>query len=384
MINGAVIIEGHVQGLSNTRSLGELGIPVYVIDKNVPLAKFSRYCKGWFKVSSFSSPEMINLLLKIAENKNITDWLIIPCNDYAVENLSINQEKLSPYYKMFVPQKEDIYNIINKKNLLNIASNVGVNIPTTCYSYNIEKAKTMRFPLLLKGNYGLSFFRSTHRKAIQVDSFPELQNTLSALNQSINLDDIMIQELIPDTPGEKVVSFTCFSINGHILSYWMGRKLREHPIKYGTATSAISINFPELVRLSKPLLQALKYTGVCEIEYMKDHRDNKYYLIEINPRTWLWVGLAKACGIDFVKMEYSLASGLDIEYPDSYQTGLMWINSFTDFFYGFKSILSGQETIGNYIKSLSHKKIHAVWSFKDILPGVVFLFMIPYIYRKRK
>ena len=27
---GAVIIEGHVQGLSNTRSLGEAGIPVIV------------------------------------------------------------------------------------------------------------------------------------------------------------------------------------------------------------------------------------------------------------------------------------------------------------------------------------------------------------------
>ena len=30
--NGAIFIEGHVKGLSNTRALGEAGIPVYVLD----------------------------------------------------------------------------------------------------------------------------------------------------------------------------------------------------------------------------------------------------------------------------------------------------------------------------------------------------------------
>ncbi len=29
---------------------------------------------------------------------------------------------------------------------------------------------------------------------------------------------------------------------------------------------------------------------------------DKYKLIEINARTWLWVGLAKACGIDYANI----------------------------------------------------------------------------------
>ncbi len=41
---GAIVLEGHVQGLSNTRSLGELGIPVYVIDVVHCLAQHSRFC----------------------------------------------------------------------------------------------------------------------------------------------------------------------------------------------------------------------------------------------------------------------------------------------------------------------------------------------------
>ena len=39
-MKGAIVIEGHVQGLSNTRSLGELGIPVYVLDVSHCLACF--------------------------------------------------------------------------------------------------------------------------------------------------------------------------------------------------------------------------------------------------------------------------------------------------------------------------------------------------------
>ena len=42
---GAIVIEGHVQGLSNTRSLGELGIPVYVLDVSHCLAQYSKYCR---------------------------------------------------------------------------------------------------------------------------------------------------------------------------------------------------------------------------------------------------------------------------------------------------------------------------------------------------
>ena len=39
---GVVVIEGHVQGLTNTRILGKAGIPVIVVDAGNCLAKHSR------------------------------------------------------------------------------------------------------------------------------------------------------------------------------------------------------------------------------------------------------------------------------------------------------------------------------------------------------
>ena len=118
MKKGAIVLEGHIQGLSNTRSLGELGIPVYVIDKSYCLAQFSKYCEKYFRSPDFQSEEFITFLISIAERYQLKGWMLIASNDHIVENLSLNYDRLSPYFKMLVPHKDNIYNIINKRFLL--------------------------------------------------------------------------------------------------------------------------------------------------------------------------------------------------------------------------------------------------------------------------
>ena len=383
IMKGAIVLEGHVQGLSNTRSFGELGIPVYVMDTVHCLAQHSKYCTKYFRCPDFKSEAFVDFLIETAQRENIRGWFLIASNDHIVENLSLHKAELAPFYKMLVPDRSTLYNIINKKNLLKVAEECGTAIPSTCYPENIAEAESFRYPLLIKGNEGLSFFKATHQKAIQVDSYQELMDVCKSIREMVSVQDIMIQELIPNDKDNKVVSFTCFAIQGDIKSYWMGRKLREHPIKYGTATFAESIFIPAILEEATPLVKALDYTGTCEIEFLLDKRDGKYKLIEINPRTWLWVGLAKACGVDYAKFMYNYLNGIPQEYPKSYQTGIKWINWLTDTVYGMKAISKGFITIPEYIKSLRGKKVKAIWSWSDLMPGIVFPFMTFYIAKKR-
>ena len=380
---GAIVIEGHVQGLSNTRSLGELGIPVYVVDTVHCLAQHSKYCKKYFKCPPFNTSEFIDFLLSLAKKERLEGWLLIGSNDHIVENLSLNQDRLQPYYKMLVPNKSKLYDIINKKTLLMVAKNCGTSIPDTCYPENLDEAKRFRYPLLVKGNLGLSFYKATHKKAIQVDDYPSLQRVINQLHNTINFNDVMIQELIPSSSNNRVVSFTCFAENGNIKTFWMGQKLREHPVRYGTATFAQSVYIDDILNEAAPLVKALDYTGVCEIEFMLDNRDGKYKLIEINPRTWLWVGLAKACGIDYAKMVYRYVNGLSQEYPQQYEIGTKWINWITDVFFSSKAIHKKVFSFNEYLSSLSGRKITAIWNWKDPWPGIVFPFLSIYIARKR-
>jgi predicted ATP-grasp superfamily ATP-dependent carboligase len=214
------------------------------------------------------------------------------------------------------------------------------------------------------------------KKAFLSKNKNQLKAHLRQINQKYEISQTITQELISPENNNKTISFAAFSINGEIKSYWMGVKLREHPLKFGTATFAKSIYIQDCYRLSVSLLNALKYTGVCEIEYLKDTETNEYKLIEMNPRTWLWVELAKASGINFAKMIYNYLNHFEIEFPASYNQGIFWRNTLTDTIYSLKAILKGELGFRDWIKSFRYKKINAVFNNKDILPAIALPFLI--------
>ncbi len=73
---GAIIIEGHVQGLANTRALGREGIPVFVIDKTNCIARYSKYCKKYFRCPDFTKYEFVDFLIQLAKRENLKDWVL--------------------------------------------------------------------------------------------------------------------------------------------------------------------------------------------------------------------------------------------------------------------------------------------------------------------
>ncbi len=328
--NGVIIIEGQLQGLSNAYSLGEAGIPVIVADTGNCLAQYSRYCDKFVQCPPYDSDELADFLIGLAKDLDLKGWMLLPSNDHAVVTLSRNKERLEKYFRASTPHPDVIFSIYNKLNLMEKAREAGVPAPATYQADRIDPMDPpMKFPVLTKGKYSLDFCQATGRKAFRADTPEELSTQLEKIREKLPLRETIIQEMIPQ--GEnKTISFTAFCEEGEIKAYWMGAKLREHPVKFGTATCAKSVFVEDCLKNSVPLLRNLNYTGVCEVEYLKDPRDEKYKLIEINPRTWLWVDLAKACGVDFTKMLYHHANNEQPHFPEDYQTGKYWINPIAD------------------------------------------------------
>ncbi|MEZ5084598.1 MAG: hypothetical protein R2750_14330 [Bacteroidales bacterium] len=205
---------------------------------------------------------------------------------------------------------------------------------------------------------------------------------LVEINKKVNIKNTLTQEVIPFDSSNKTISFTAFCDEGEIKAYWIGEK-SGHPVRFGTATYCKSIQRDELMELSKPLLKRLNYTGVCEVEFLLDPRDRKYKLIEINARTWLWVGLARACGVDYAQIIYNYLNNIPINYPSKYIIGLKWINYLTDTFVSIQMLFKKEISITEYIKSLKGKKIRAVFSVSDSIPWVMLLILSFYLARKR-
>lgn len=382
---GAVIIEGHVQGLSNLRSLGEAGIPVIVVDKGNCIARYSKYCKKFFYCPDYESDEFAVFLSDLADREGLQGWLLLPSNDHAVHTIARNREHLGSLYRIITPALDVVNKIYDKKNLIQIAESLDLPVPKTQYfrSVNDRLSSGLELPVITKGRFGLSFYKVMRAKAMVAFTEQELHSQLKFIASGYDLGKTFTQELIPSTGSTHTVSFTAFCIDGEIKSHWTGQKLREHPLTFGTATLAESITCRECHDLSVRLLRKLNYSGICEIEYLKDIRDGRYKLIEINARTWLWVGLAKRCGINYALMAYRHVNGQQISFPGSYDTGIKWINYLTDTLFSIRAMLSGKLKPGKYFSDMKGKRINAVFSWHDPLPSLALIMLSFYIARKR-
>ena len=381
---GAIIIEGHVQGLANTRSLGEAGIPVIIVDKENCIARYSKYCRGFYKCPDFNTEDFFIFLIQLAVQNGLKGWSLFPSNDHAVYIISKHKTELEKYYKVITPELKVINNIYSKANLLKLAERNVISIPKTEYLAHSGKIQTnLKFPVLTKGKTGLSFYKALGKKAYLSNDKNELSIQLAEIEKKYPLDQTFTQELIPYDGTNKTISFTAFCVKGEIKTCWMGVKLREHPLQFGTATFCKSIYQKECLKQSEILLKALNYTGVCEVEYLFDPRDNQYKLIEINARTWLWVGLAKACGIDYPLLIYNYLNNIKNDYSNSYINNYYWINLWTDTVYSIKALLTGKLDLFKYLKSLFIKKQFAIFSFNDIKPFFAFSLMLFFLAKRR-
>jgi len=383
---GVIIIEGHVQGLSNVRSLGEEGIPVWVIDTEKCVASSSKYCSKFFRCPAFNDDQLADFLIELAKKESIKDWLLMPSNDHAVFTIARNKERLSQYFKLITDDLNIINTIYDKSNLLKIAEKVGVPIPRTHYFTSLDDTlpANFSFPVLTKGKTGLSFYKSLRTKAFLASSKEEFLDQLVVINKHISLSETFTQELIPFDGTNKTLSFTAFCDKGVIKTHWTGVKLREHPIQFGTATFAKSIYVPELLEQSRTLLKELSYTGICEVEYLQDPRTKEYKLIEINARSWLWVGLAKKCGVNYAKIAYDYVNNIPISYPQSYLEEVYWYNPITDSVYSFIGIIKSKVKVTTYLRSIFLlKKENALFQKGDKMPGVTYIKKLFSFYKKR-
>jgi D-aspartate ligase len=381
---GVIVIEGHVQGLSNTRALGEKGIPVIVVDKNNCLARYSRHCKLFRKCPDFESDQFVEFLLKLGTNLGLHGWTLMPSNDHAVFTISKNRVKLGEIFKIIIPGTDILENMYNKGKLINKAMEAKIPVPMSWFPENPGKpfVKSMNFPLLVKGRFGLTFYKKTGKKAFLIHSIVELNDLLAKLLSKVKMEEFFFQEVIP-SGKDKTISFTAFAREGEILTSWMGTKIREHPVKFGTSTYSRSIAEPEILPLAARMLKELKYTGICEIEFLKDERDGVFKLIEINSRTWLWVGLARKCGIDYANILYNYINEIDSEYPTQYQDDVEWMHYLVDLPFSLAGIFRGHYNPVEIISSYLKLPAPAVFDIRDPLPTIAEVLLLPYLILKR-
>jgi len=378
---GVIVIEGHVQGLANTRLLGRKGIPVIVVDKDNCVARYSRYCKAYYQCPDYLNDDFADFLIRLHRAFGLQDWLLLPSNDHAVHTIARNKERLSKFFKVITEDLDVIEKIYNKRKLLEIADQASIPIPATVMPQTENpKQVELSYPILIKGNQGLNFYKKFRHKALMIQSPRDLMYVWDKSLAGAEPYEYFIQEVIPY--DNKTVSVTVFAEKGEIHAYWMGVKLREHPITFGTATCCQSVFEEDMLDYSRKLIRELKYTGVCEIEWLRDSRDGIPKLIEINARTWLWVGLAAKCGVDYPNMIYDYMHKGNLPVMTDYNKGLIWLNIYTDTVYSAFRVLKGMESPSAILTSYK-KFTESTWDPLDPIPFFIYGTLMPTFKLKR-
>ena len=386
---GAIVIGDHVQALGVIRSLGKRGIPAYLLhDKNLCIGRFSRYTKRYMKTPDASNESgFIDLMIKLAKNEQIRDWILMPTNDAWVYVLSKHKETLEEYYNVSTPSWDIVKFAYNKKLTYQIAEKNDIPIPKTFYPENLdalqERLSGITFPVIIKPAIVGHFYKKTKTKVFKANTKDELIQAYIKASHVIDPSEIMVQEVIPGGP-DLLYSFCSFFKNGEVMGMCIGRRSRQRPMDFGSASTFVeSVYVPELIELGTNLLKAMNYYGLSEVEFKKDVRDGKFKLLEINARTWLWHSLAIRCGVDFPYLLYKDMNGEAVTPVTNFRENVKFIHIYTDLGVVIKEILKGNMKLRDYASSLKGEKVFAVLSLDDPLPFVAETLMLLYLWKTR-
>lgn len=369
---GAVVLGSDFKALGIIRSLGQRGIPCVVIDNTPRSAWFSRYVVKRFKWSTHMEDEQfVSFLLSLGNKYHLEQWVLFPTQDEVVQLIACNIPQFSQMYRL-VTQHWDVIRWANDKRLTyRMAEEVGVPYPKTSYITHKDEFATQDtpFPVIIKPAISVHLQYATRLKALPANSLQELFIQYETALASIPPDEVMVQEIIPGD-GRVQYSIATFCQDGNIRQWMTARRRRQYPIDYGLSSTFVEVvDVPALFPLAEKLLRYMGASGMVEIEFKYDERDQQYKLLDINVRPWGWHTLCMTYGLDFPYMQYCAAVGTPLtELPARRDCGYHWVRMLTDIPAGIQEIRAGITTPSAYLKSLKGKTIFSVLNWRDPLP----------------
>jgi predicted ATP-grasp superfamily ATP-dependent carboligase len=185
-----------------------------------------------------------------------------------------------------------------------VAEAAGIGVPLTFAADSEDEARAaaaaLSYPAVVKPGDPIPFKRRFGRPVLLCQTPEEL---LGAWRSAADCEPLL-QEVIPgdDATLWTVGSYT--DASGTALGLFCGRKLVQMPRGFGTCRVGEARWRDDIVEQALALLAALGYQGIAQTEFRLDPRDERFKLMEVNPRLWQWHGLARACGVDLPRIAY--------------------------------------------------------------------------------
>jgi D-aspartate ligase len=384
VIDRIILLGNHIQGLGVSRICNELGLEVHLFNEDsLCVTRFSNTCTKFTRFKG--EQDLLKKLIKLNVPRHRA--LLMPTNDRWVGFLADNYEELSEWYKLSVP-KPDITDICyNKIKTYTRAKEMGIPIPESFFPKDETELLALQdkvsYPVIIKPAVMHTFYSKLGKKVYVCNSPQELLENYRLATQVILPDEVIVQEFLAGGPT-KLYSFGSFCSGDKVWGSFVANRIRQKPMDFGISTTFARTVLNETINEQAiRFLTGINYFGLSEVEFMYDDKSDQFKLIEINPRTWKWHTISNKIGINLIGMLVDYLNERPLEEKHNTRENLGWTERLTDTYVVMTEAWKGRLNYADYLKSMSSKKEYACFSWKDPLPGVMYIALSPYLLLSR-
>ena len=370
-----------VGDLSLVRALGRGNIPVAVTtSERQSKVGFSRYCVAVVPTPSWVDDPEAALAAVIAWSEQQREPpVLFYQGDHDLLAASRGRERMAGHLRCVLPPAELVENLVDKQRFAAFAERRKLPVPLTrtlCRGKALadELGRWDRFPCVLKPATRSPRFAEVGQgqKALRLESRSELEGLLRVIETYES--DFVVQAAI-EGGEDRIVSYHAYvRPGGQVMAEFTGRKLRTAPRLYGFSTYIEITNDDEVRRLGRSLLEKLGFSGVVKIDFKRDARDNKLYLLEINPRFNLWHHPAAVAGVSIPALVYRDCIEPGSARPaGSARPGVRWVSLRQDARVFKEYRAAGELSFTRWLAEIATVDVNESFLLRDPVPGLASL-----------
>lgn len=300
---------------------GVKNIGVIVMSNKKSHAGRSRYAKWVKSPCPLTSPKkFMDFLENFCRNEKDKPVVIPSMDQWAFLLAKCNLEKKNIAFSV-VDDISTLSLLLNKDKFNYFCEEKQFSIPRIYELENHHNIPDEAFPVVAKPNFRMSPDKGNEeensdlsakvnryrlRKFIDNAELKQFVHTTPA--EILNL--LVLQEYIAGN-SDRMITYGVYCENGEILGDFEGRKVRGYPHDYGDCMVGKQEQTPEFIKKeAKTILKEINYNGIAEVEYKIDSEKGSCHLIEINPRSWSWVGITQFTKYNLPLLAYESKLGL--------------------------------------------------------------------------
>jgi D-aspartate ligase len=367
----------HHGSLGIVRTLGRLGVPVYVFHDSgwVPGA-FSRYMKGRFTrdLGEMQPEAAVEYLLEVGRRLG-GGAILIPVDDVGSIFVADHADALRQTF-CFPDQPPGLARrLASKRDLCALCMEMKIPTPATTFprsrrdvSSFIEEAT---FPVVMKASDPVLMREKAAAKSVSIaQDADQLLSEYDVLARDA-CPNLVLQEYIPGDVETIWMFNGYFNQESECLIGLTGRKIRQFPAYTGATSLGVCVENERVAQLSRSFMKAIGYRGILDMGYRFDARDGQYKVLDVNPRVGATFRLfGDTAGLDVVRALYLDLTGQEVK-PGLPREGRKWIAENCDVLSGLEHRREGELTLPGWLRSLPGTREAAWLSIDDPLPFAV-------------